>query len=182
MWAYLVGSIKWQAQMFEEMRDVVGLMQTAKVYAGWLLRRPEVKLRVKCVSTPVYCRPATSDRKVLVQIFQERDCDVDLKTAPSLIIDGGANVGYSSLFLANKYPEAEILAVEPDVENANQIRKNCATYPNIRVVQGGIWTRREPLYIANPDAKKWAFQLRASPSGTTEAEATSNSVLYIVLR
>lgn len=39
-----------------------------------------------------------------------------------LIIDGGANVGYSPIWFALKYPRAQILAVEPDSENFSLLK------------------------------------------------------------
>lgn len=42
---------------------------------------------------------------------------------PKLIIDGGANVGYASVWFANKFPKAKIFAVESEDENLKNPKK-----------------------------------------------------------
>ena len=43
-------------------------------------------------------RKKTTDRHIFRQIFITKDCRIPVKMNPELIIDGGANVGYSSLW------------------------------------------------------------------------------------
>jgi FkbM family methyltransferase len=42
-----------------------------------------------------------------------------------LIIDCGANIGLSAKYFSQVYPEAKIVAVEPDEGNVTQMRKHC---------------------------------------------------------
>src|SRR5262245_48251272 len=48
-----------------------------------------------------------------------------------VILDCGANVGITSLFLAERYPRAMILSVEPDPENFALLEANVAQVPRI---------------------------------------------------
>lgn len=89
-----------------------------------------------------------------------------MQDTPQLIIDGGANIGYASIYFANKYPDAQIIAVEPDPENCALFRKNCAAYPNIELVQGALWTSNTNLVIENPTAESWSFRVVEAPSPT----------------
>ena len=139
--------------------DVLGIPQTIRVYLKRSFGGGELTLRVKGIAQPIRCRPATSDYYVLRHIFVDRDCDPPLSTSPRLIIDGGANIGYATVFYANKYPNAKIIAVEPDTENCERIRSHCAELPNVRLVQGGIWNRHTHLYITNPDAAPWSYKV-----------------------
>jgi FkbM family methyltransferase len=43
---------------------------------------------------------------------------------PRLIVDLGANIGLTSLYLADQYPDSQIVAVEPDPANAALARSN----------------------------------------------------------
>lgn len=40
------------------------------------------------------------------------------------IIDAGANVGYTSLFLKNHFPNSTIISIEPDENNFKQLKRN----------------------------------------------------------
>lgn len=136
---------------------VVGAWQTARLFAGRLGPRATLDVRIKDIKATVKCRLPGSDQKALGTIFVDHDCDVPLPVSPRLIIDGGANVGYASVLLANLYPEAVIIAVEPNTENFRIAQENCRAYPNVRLVQGGIWSSDAHLAIVNPDAQSWAF-------------------------
>jgi FkbM family methyltransferase len=76
-----------------------------------------------------------------------------------LIIDCGANIGLTSVWYARQFPEATIIAVEPEESNLEIASKNLAAYPNIRLVPGGVWDTPTQLSIVNPDAEPWAFQV-----------------------
>jgi len=112
-----------------------------------------------------------------MQTFGRGELDIVLQNTPRLIIDGGANVGYASVFLANKYPDAQIIAVEPEVANCTLFRKNCSAYPNIELVQGGIWSSNEDLAIKEPHVSSWGFRLMEAPSSM---DAPSSEHSYII--
>ncbi len=80
--------------------------------------RPYFLLYSKYAKHPVRCRPNTSDVEVFKQIFAWREyrCLDDVHDA-SLIIDCGANVGYSAVYFLTRYPNARVIAVEPDADN-----------------------------------------------------------------
>ena len=61
---------------------------------------------------PIYLRAHTSDVEVFCQIFVHAELEHDIKTPVDYIIDAGANIGLSSIFLAKKYPNAVIDAIE----------------------------------------------------------------------
>ena len=139
--------------------SVLGFRQTLLLQTARVLRKPVVSLRIPGIPYPVMCRPTNSDRFTLGQVFIERDSDVSLTHAPRFIIDGGANVGYASIVFANKYPHAQIIAVEPEVANYRLAVDNCSVYPNVHVILGGIWTSDSQLVIGNPQADSWSFKV-----------------------
>ena len=149
--------------------SVLGFRQTLLLQTARVLRKPVVRLRIPGIPYPVTCRPTNSDRFTLGQVFIERDSDVTMEVAPRFIIDGGANVGYASIVFANKYPHAQIIAVEPELDNYRLAAENCRIYPNVRVIQGGIWTSDSPLVIGNPQAESWSFKVREVEQATPNA-------------
>jgi FkbM family methyltransferase len=50
-----------------------------------------------------------------------------LAQEPKTIIDGGANVGYASLAFKRRWPEAYVLAIEPDSANLALLQKTMPT-------------------------------------------------------
>lgn len=67
---------------------------------------------------------AGSDATVFREIFFDRCYDLSLPEDARAIIDVGANVGYSTVWFALRYPEARIWAYEPDPANLARLRRN----------------------------------------------------------
>lgn len=81
----------------------------------------------------VYLRPGSVDNCVFKQIFLKQDLNIPIleSFSPKTIIDLGANIGMSSLYLANRFPDAQIVGVEPDEDNGKMYKKNLQFYPNV---------------------------------------------------
>ena len=118
---------------------------------------------------PVFCRVATSDIYDYSHLLGPRKIPFHLPFRPEYIVDAGANVGYSALRFHLDYPGATIVAIEPEIRNVMQFRKNCAPYPNIHLEEAALWPRNTRLQIKSLDADQNAFQIRESPTGTITA-------------
>lgn len=82
-----------------------------------LISSPIVSLIKRLQYPDLEIRPGTSDMAVFRKIFLQREYSLECGQKPKLIIDGGANVGYASIFFAHKYPSAHIIAIEPEKRN-----------------------------------------------------------------
>lgn len=109
---------------------------------------------------PLNIRIGTSDVPTFHKIFiyEEYDLPVFIKD-PHLIIDGGANVGYASLFFSKKFPEARIISIEPERSNYDLLVHHTKDYANITPVRAALWKERSHLCIQNPTGDKWAFRV-----------------------
>ena len=105
-------------------------------------------------------RKNTSDKNVFRQIFITKDYNISLKINPKLIIDAGANVGYSSLWFMKKYPNAKIIAIEPEESNYNILKENTKRWKKIVPIKAGLWYKKTKLKIINNTEEKWAFQTK----------------------
>lgn len=118
----------------------------------------------------MFARAGTSDPVVFRQIFIEReyDCLADLR-ALGLVIDCGANVGYSSIYFLNRYPGCELVAIEPDPGNFAALARNMAPYANrVRLVQAGLWSHPTRLALrpnGYRDGLEWSRQVREAEPG-----------------
>jgi FkbM family methyltransferase len=66
----------------------------------------------------------------------------------------------ASVFYANRFPEARIIAIEPERSNFAMLKKNAAYYPNILPIQGALWGQNVELNLSNPGAGNWGYQTR----------------------
>jgi FkbM family methyltransferase len=160
----------------------------------------EIKLRGVGALT---LRPSDSDLATVRQVFSERQYELPAAQSARLrrryeellvggkvpvIIDAGANVGAASLWFAKEYPDAMVLAVEPDADNVELCRRNTSRADRVRVCDRAIGSRPGYVSMVNKSAA-WAIQTvrNRDADGTgivTIAElmqgAGSNSALFLV--
>jgi FkbM family methyltransferase len=106
----------------------------------------------------VVVRKGTTDLEVFKTIFVRRNYRFPVDIKPKLIIDCGAYVGYSSLYFYLKYPQATIIAVEPEDSNFEILEKNTRNVPNIRRIKAGLWYKNAPLEVRDVGLGHWAFR------------------------
>jgi FkbM family methyltransferase len=94
-----------------------------------------------------------------VFVGQEYDFLVDRE--PQVIVDAGANIGLASVYFANKYPGAKIIAVEPERGNFELLQKNVAPYPHVTPVHAALWNRNEEISLVDPGLGDWGFMTEA---------------------
>lgn len=135
------------------------------------------KVKIASLRHPIYLRPWTSDLYVFEQIFINREYDTPL-SSPQCMLDAGANIGLASVYFANRFPDARIVAVEPESNNFEMLRLNTQRYPNIQTVRAAVWSHAGRLKLENSDDKSWAFRFTQS-ADETASDAGSDSVVAI---
>lgn len=101
----------------------------------------------------LFFRPEDSDPDTLWQVFKSREYDLApypqgavvrqtyeaalAEGKTPVIIDAGANIGAASVWFTTQFPQARVVAVEPDPANAGICRMN-ASGRNVEVVEAAI--------------------------------------------
>jgi FkbM family methyltransferase len=111
------------------------------------------------IAQPLYFRAATPDVANLLQVFQDRLLDVPLAAPPRRLLLLGAYAGYSAVWLAHRYPSAEIACVEPMPANLRLLTLNTAPWPRIRVLGNAVWHSPVRLGVVARLAGDWAPSL-----------------------
>ena len=145
------------------------------------LRRDRLgRVRVPHVGS-VLVRAGDSDMAAVRQMFSAREYDFSSSNPTNqrvqvkyksilrsggkpIIVDAGANIGAASLAFAAQFPEARIVAVEPDPANAALLRRNLEGRSNCIVVEAAIGAERGfvALYNCGPS---WAVRTERASSG-----------------
>jgi FkbM family methyltransferase len=127
------------------------------------------QLRLSELAHPIQLRRHTTDVVSFWQIFCRGDYDLSLPEVPRTVIDGGANIGFFSVLMANRYPVAQILAIEPGAANFAALRRNVRPYPNIHPIRAGIWNRDAFLAVVDTGLGQWALRVKEVPAETPQA-------------
>lgn len=134
------------------------------VRAIWLRRAAEVHVRPPHCRTPLTLRLRTSDLAFYQQLILQNPYTLPWRHPPRVIIDAGANIGLASVRLANQFPQARILALEPEDSNFNMLRKNTAAYPLITPIHAALWSSTATLDILNPTGRHGTFRTQPPPA------------------
>lgn len=134
-----------------------------------------VSLFSKLVKSRLKYRPGTSDHAVFFQVFVHREYGcLDGMPDVNLIIDCGANVGYTSVYLLNRFPKALVVAVEPDPDTFAILEANLAPYAGrYRAIRSAIWSHAAGLvFSGNQPGAEWTHSVRpANDSEPSEITA-----------
>lgn len=129
----------------------------------------KVQIKIRKVQHPIVLRPGTSDVPLLYHIFVEKEYSITPSKEPFFIIDAGANVGFTAIYFANRFPKARIIAIEPEESNFKLLQENTREYPHVRCIKAGLWSSNTRLRITNLEKdSKWGFQVEETTSAGPE--------------
>ena len=130
-----------------------------------------------------------SDWEVFSQIFMHHEYKPVSKALglnninPKLILDLGANIGLTTAYLKDIYPDCEIICLEPDRNNFEQLRENTKNLTNIKRLNAAVWHRSSKLEEINDEPsiiiEDWgkSFREQTNESSNTIQGFTISEIL-----
>jgi FkbM family methyltransferase len=133
------------------------------------------RLTLRGYPFPFHFRRVATDKYVIAEVLVDRqyECLTGWSNVGT-IVDAGANIGTTSVFLLNAYPEARLIALEPDPGNFALLQTNLHYYGRrAAALRVALWDRSEPLTLSPGrfrDGGEWSTQVRSSdgPSGDVQ--------------
>ena len=123
----------------------------------------------------LYLRPYTSDADVYLQVFKNEDYKslVEIyqqiySDNADIIFDCGGNIGFTSIYLKQFFPNANFVVIEPFIDNIEILKLNfdLNKINNAEIIRGGVWNRNCNLQIKRDfrDGKEWSIVLNETNS------------------
>jgi FkbM family methyltransferase len=124
-----------------------------------------VKVKPSHYQYPIRFRRVGSDLAVFSQMLVRREYAPVAKLRDvRLIVDCGANIGLSAYYLLHCYPQARLIAIEPDAENYALCRQNLAPFADrSMVMQAAVWRENGWLRIVPASRHGGAWALKVEP-------------------
>ena len=149
-----------------------------------LLRDPEYRWRssrgfftTEALGATIQLRDRSSDMDVFAQVVRDQEYRFLTElfagistTPPRTVIDGGANIGLTSLYLRSIWPQAKIIALEPEAGNFDMLVRNTGMFPNIRPLRCALWKENTRMALGRGfrDGRDWAFHVDPNAKGDVE--------------
>jgi FkbM family methyltransferase len=99
---------------------------------------------------------------------------VDACRSP-LIVDAGANIGASAVWFAIEFPDAQVVAFEPEERNFRVLLKN-ADGLKIEPRQAAIGSRDGKVNVSDPGNGEWGYRTEISDTRTCDMVSMSRIV------
>ena len=141
---------------------------------GRPLRGHRERLRLKPLGgLEVEVRPRTSDAQMLRETFRDNvhrpPAEANARGVRQ-IVDLGANIGITVADNALRYPQARILGVELDPDNADLARRNTARWAErCTILQGAAWTEDGEIAYVREPGQEFGFHVARTGGRTTQA-------------
>jgi FkbM family methyltransferase len=137
-------------------RDQFTFASRCKFLGWWLLTlvRKDCRVSLNLLSGGRFFLCNRDDYGVAYEIFIDRIYNIPPVPA-RLIVDLGGHSGFTALFFAWHYPEAQIVVFEPDARRAEQSRKHVAAnrlQERVRVFQAAASVRDGQLRLSRQGA------------------------------
>ena len=113
---------------------------------------------------PIYLRNNTTDVWLYREILEKREYNFFAKEEPKYIIDAGANIGLTSIYFANKYKDAKIIAIEPEEENYKLLKINTKKYPNVITMKAALWNTSGEISLFDVGFGDYSFMVETNAS------------------
>lgn len=124
----------------------------------------------------LYIRPKSSDIYVFDLIFLWDEYSLKkFVQEPQFIVDLGANIGMSSFYLAKEFPDAKIIAVEPEENNFSILTKNVSQLKNIISLNKAIWSQNTKVYLSGNITNDNDGFIYSKNEGSNDIETTTIS-------
>jgi FkbM family methyltransferase len=134
----------------------------------------EISVEIPDIPCDIRLRLKDSDAQVFKQVFVDQQYAVEYPSDVKIIIDAGANVGYATLWYSQKYPEARIIAIEPDPVTFRRLSQQCAELANVELLNAALW--HEDGWISLKRTNEAGAPVKSWGTRTTEARGETRAV------
>jgi FkbM family methyltransferase len=121
------------------------------------------------IPTKLTLRPFAGDLFVFYEVLAFNAYHIAPSLLPAdnvrVVVDCGANIGITSLFLAARYPRATILSIEPHPENFALLKTNVAEVPRILPICACVIGVSQSTVALTTDQAAWGNRIATDGLG-----------------
>lgn len=162
-------------------------LQDARTFGPMVLARHLGRFRhdrsaiINAKGSRVKVRAGDSDMGAVRQVFGSQEYDLSFHKAAwkrvtdayaeiirtggvPVIVDAGANIGAATIWYKHRFPEAAVVAIEPDPSNARLTRENIAGLDNVHLLEAAVGGETGYVSLFGP-GESWAIQTERAETG-----------------
>jgi FkbM family methyltransferase len=122
------------------------------------VNRPDVRF-------PFFLRVPSTDVSIYDQIFIRQEYALAAAPQVETIVDAGANIGLASIYFANAFPNARIIAIEAEGRNYEMLKLNTKPYEKITAIHAALWDKDERISVVDLGLGNGGFVVQDGSGG-----------------
>jgi FkbM family methyltransferase len=111
---------------------------TVRHKLGRRARRPRTVKLTSHDRTVTFAIRDVGELHGLREVYVQGDYALSLPRDPSVIVDLGGNIGAAAVYFATRWPDAEVVVVEPDPDAFGRLVRNTAPFPQVRALRVAV--------------------------------------------
>jgi FkbM family methyltransferase len=117
---------------------------------------------VRSVNRKLTLRGDTTDIFCFQKVLMHREYESPFSANPEtkLIVDAGANTGFATNYYAATFPNARVVAIEPEAGNVKILKNNCEGLPNVTIYETALWPTSGRIELTDPGFGSWAYSVK----------------------
>ncbi len=108
---------------------------------------------------PLAFRCGTADVLGMARTFRDMAYELPMRATPQRIAVLGAHAGYAAVFMAHRFPTAQILCVEPGAAAFRVLGMNTLPYRRVQALNVAVWHSATRLGVQTRLLGDWGAQL-----------------------
>ena len=185
LWCYLTEAL-FCLRAGRSVRDKLVLLQETAVFHLKHNRpggRIDTEVRLSKLTPHLKMRTYGGDIFIFHEVLSAQVYRIDsacLLRSPRVIMDLGANIGLTTLLLAEQFPESRIVCVEPHPENAELLRHNLLCLgTRAQIIQAAVADRSGKMFLSFAVEHYNASLVRDGTEGTEVCVMTVEEVMKV---
>ena len=136
-----------------------------------------ISIRVQIDGTPrAIVVSDYGELEVMRDIFLDEDYSVEGLPVPKTILDVGANIGLAALYFRACYPDAQIIAVEPDPTTFFKLTRNVGGDGRVLLVNAAASDHDGEVVLFQPAAYSIASSVKRSEGAASEVRVRATTL------
>lgn len=133
-------------RIIREMRDFFLSLGTAGIITTLAIYTKIFRIYFPLFKKPLHYITKWNASMMLKEVFLSKDYYFKApQHTPLTIIDGGGNIGVSTLFFKKQYPQSEIMVFEPDAITRETLEKNVGRLDKVTIYPYGLSGKNEKM-------------------------------------
>jgi len=153
-------------------------------YFKWRIIRSGAELPVTINGKRVIVRKGTRDLSIAISsLTGEFELLRHLLPADysGVILDAGGYIGTSAIALHEMYPSAQLIVVEPSVDNLKVLKKNLANFSKVKIVHGALVGREIKSILLKDRGTECGFTTVENPKDRMDADVLHETQAFRII-